>query len=139
MPFATPEDIATRYGRELTAVEAATAESLILAAMGAIAFAVDKDDDWADELTPVPRIIWMVTVEAVVRAMPNPKGLRSTSETLGAFQHAEGYQTLDTGGIALTDREELMVRRAIYGRTSGSARVDSTATELHDIIYGDCS
>lgn len=142
MALATVEDIATRLGRELSTTEAATAEMLIEAATGEIAHAADKDDAWADDLTPVPRILKFICIEAVRRVMVNPASLRSKSETLGAFQHSESYQAPAEGSgseIHLTKREELMVRREVWGRTSGSGRAESTATEIHDIVYGDCS
>jgi hypothetical protein len=125
-------------GRELSATEAATAEMLIEAATGEIAAAADKTDAWADDLTPVPRIIKFICIEAVHRVMSNPKSLRSQSETLGAFQHSESYQADSAAGSAihLTEREVLMVRREVYGRTSGSGRAESTASEIHDLIYG---
>lgn len=140
MSFATVDDIATRAGRAFSATEEATADALCEAATAVVAAAADKDDDWADNLDPIPRILRFVTVELVNRVMANPNALRSFSETLGAFQHSEGYRdNVAGGGLELTTSEQLMVRRAVYGRTSGSARVESTATELHDIVYGDCS
>lgn len=135
MAFATPEDIATRFGRELSAIEAATAEWLLDGATAAIAQAADKDDAWAENLSPVPKILRSLCVELARRAMSNPEGLRSMSEQLGAYQHSRSFRDAAAGGdITLTDIEERLVRRTVYGRTSGSAKVGSVLDQL----YGTC-
>lgn len=131
MAFAEVEDVATRLARDLTAEEGAMAEMLLEAATAEIARAAGRDDAWAAALAPVPQILRFVAVELVRRAMSNPEGLKSVSETLGAYQHSRSFQGADTAGLFLTDREERMVRSAVYGTLSGSSRVESLADDLY--------
>ena len=112
MAFATPEDVATRLGRELTATEAATVALLIEAATSLVASAGAQTDTWATELDPVPSALRTVTVEAVHRVLVNPTGASSVMEQLGAHQHAETWRDGSTG-LTLTTGERRLVRRAL--------------------------
>jgi hypothetical protein len=130
--FATTTDIATRLTRTLTAAEDAAAGLLLEGATGLIADACGKDDDWADSLDPVPSVLRFVCIEAVSRALANPQNVASLQETLGAHSYAVRFRDLQNGGgLYLTGHEERMVRRAVFGRTTGSARVESVADELY--------
>jgi hypothetical protein len=131
--FATPEDIATRYGRELNTVEAATAEFLLEGATALIAQAADKDDAWADNLDPVPRLLKIITVELVCRAFPNPESLAGLTEQLGSYQYSKRFKAGTdalTSDLMLTEPEERLVRRAVHGTLSGSVPLRSIATRL---------
>jgi hypothetical protein len=136
--FATAEDVATRLARTLSGVEAAQVDLLLDAATSAIAGAADKSDQWADQLDPIPNVLRFLAIELVVRTSRNPGGLRSQSETLGQYQHSETFADPDKGGalITLTQVEEALVRRTVYGRTTGSAKTESVATEIADLVYG---
>lgn len=135
MAFATSDDVAIRLGRDLTAAEEAFADEVIADVQSLIAEMLGEDDDWADDLNPVPRVFKTICVEKAILVGSNPNGLTSRSETLGSFSESETFRR-DAGGIMLTDDEERRVRLAYYGRSSGSSRPESTADEVHDLIYG---
>lgn len=140
MAFCTAEDVATRLGRTFTTAQSDSAELLCEAATATIADAAGKDDDWSDALDPVPRILRHLAIELVCRTMRNPDGLARFQEQLGAYAHSESYRDAARGGgMQLTEVEHLLVSRTVWGRTSASVRPESTATELHDVIYGECS
>lgn len=134
MAFATGEDVATRLGRDLTADETAQAEFLTELATGLIAGACGKNDAWAAALTPVPSILNLYCVELAVRSMPNPTGLASQTESLGQYSHTERFRDSAAGeAMALTDLEERVIRRAVFGTNSGSAKTESIATEIAEL------
>lgn len=137
MAFATPQDIATRLGRDLEAIPAAMADQLLDAATAVIAEAAGRDDTWAETVDPVPAMLRFVAIEVVARAMANPNGVRSESEQLGTYQHSQAFRD-DGGGLWLTTTERLLVRRAVYGTLSGSSRPTGVVEEVYDVMYG-CS
>lgn len=124
MAFATAEDIATRLGRELNEVEAATVDQLIEQATSLIAYTAGKDDEWADTLDPVPAAVKTVTVECVWRAMVNPEGAVSLMRQLGSFQHSATFPA-DAVGLRLTRDEERIVRRTVNGHITSVTLVTS--------------
>lgn len=129
--FATTADVSARLGRALTTFETDTQVPLLLElTAGLIADACDQDADWATALDPVPINFRMVTIEAVVRSIQNPSGARQLSQQLGAFSHSASY---DAGalGLMLTADEIGRVRRAIFGRSSGSVRVGSMLDDIY--------
>jgi hypothetical protein len=129
--FATPEDVAARRVATFTDEDTATAAFLVNAATAVIVDAAGKTDDWALALDPVPRILKYLCVEVAARAMANPDSVRSVSEQLGAYQESVSFRDAAVGGgLLLTSVEELLVRRAVYGRTSGSVRVASVVDDL---------
>lgn len=131
MAFATPEDVATRLGRELGEIAAGTAEQLLDAATAVIANAADKSDAWAEALDPVPGILRFMCVELVVRAMANPESLARLQEQLGAYSSTRAFASASAGGgLMLSDVETMLVRRTIFGTLSGSARVESIVDDL---------
>lgn len=133
MALATTDDIATRLGRDLTDTEDAQAELLITQATGLIALAAGKDDDWATTLSPVPDALTSICIEAVARTMAVPIGVRSQQETLGSYNHSESYPDQLAAGIALTDAEELRVRRIVFGSTSASTYPDAIIHNVYDL------
>lgn len=132
MAFATIDDITAR--RALTESETTQAEALLDAATGVITVAAGKTDAWAADYE-APAIIRFLTVEIVLRMLANPTGVASVSEALGAYQHTERFRD-NGGGLLLSPSEELLVSRAVHGTTSGSARLDSTLTDIFDMTYG---
>lgn len=138
MAFATTSDLETRLGRTFTEAQDAQASMLLDLATSAIAGACDKDDDWAATVTDIPPAVRVVCIEAAVRAMVNPDGVRSRSETLGTYTLAESYTTQASGaGLELTDREERAVRRAVFGTSSATVRPDSLIDDLGDFYDAD--
>lgn len=134
MAFADATDVATRLGRDLTADEAAQATYLAELATALIAAACDKTDAWAAALSPVPTILSLFCVELVARSMPNPAGLLSLSETLGQYSSTQRFRDAAAGGgMALSELEERVIRRAVFGTNSGSVKTESLATELADL------
>lgn len=121
--FAEPTDIATRLGRSLSTAEEAAVEQLITSATGVIAEAAGKDDEWAEELDPVPAVIKTLTIEMVLRAASNPEGVDSTTETLGQYSRTDRFTVGagDAEGIFLSDAEGRLVRRVIQGASAGTA------------------
>lgn len=135
MAFATTEDIATRLGRTLNAVEAATTSMLLDHATGLILNALGKTT-----LSPTPVVVWSVCVEAVTRVLLNPAGVRSESETLGAHSHSASFTAPmgALGALQLTQEEELRVRRAVFGTNTGSARPGGIIDDvLEEGLLGD--
>ena len=137
MAFADVTDVATRLGRDLTADEGGQATYLLDLATSVIAAACDKTDAWAAALTPVPTILNMFCVELAVRGMANPSGLASVSEALGQYSSTQRFRDAAAGGgMALSELEERVIRRAVFGTNSASAKTESLATEVADLVYG---
>lgn len=133
--FATLDELALRLGKssatELTDAQVAQGQMLLELVTGMIVDEVDRDDGWAATLSPIPRAVRAVCLEAVARVMQNPAGVRSESEQLGAYQHSSSY-TDDAHGPMLTDRESTLCRRSILGQLSGSAALQSLGTCVAD-------
>jgi hypothetical protein len=131
--FATLDQLAMRLGQidatGLTAAQQAQGNMLLGIVTGLVIGAVGRDDDWAASLTTVPAVLTGVCLEACARVMQNPSSARSESETLGQYSHSASF-TDGAHGLMLTDAEEMLCRRAVLGALSGSARLDSLATEL---------
>ena len=133
--FATSDDVAVRLGRDLTDAEADFADAVIEDVTNLIAEELGEDEDWATALDPVPRRFKTVCVEKVILLGSNPNGLASHSETLGSSSESKSFRG-ESASIELTDDECRRIRRAYYGRSSGSSRPESTATEVFDLLYG---
>lgn len=133
MALATTQDVSARLGRELTEVEEETYELLLTAATEQIADAADMAVDMVEGLDPLPRTLWVLCLECAVRAGQNPSGARSSQETLGQYSRSVSYTDVEKGGgLFLTDREQRMVRRAVFaGGTSVSVRVPSSFDDLY--------
>ncbi len=133
MAFCSPDDIATRVGRDLTASELETVAQLCELATTEISAAAGKDDTWAADLDPVPGYLRTLAIELVMRADPSWQeddrdGLSSVSETLGSWSYTERFEsTADEGGAGrgLTRHEERLVRRVVYGTSVASVPVAS--------------
>lgn len=127
--FATLDDVAHRRGLagagDLTAEQTASIEFLLPMAAAVIADAAGKDDGWAVTLAPVPQILKGLSVELVLRALANPDSVQAQREQLGQYSISQNFAAGQIG-MALSDTEVLIVRRAVHGRTSGSVRVESS-------------
>jgi hypothetical protein len=132
MAFATAQDVAARLGRDITEAEETMADLLLDGATAIIAVECGRDDEWADELHPVPGVLKIVCVEVAARSMTNPQGLKQLQERLGQYQHQTTYRDIiEGGGLMLTKAEELLVRRAVYGTTTASPRVSSWLDDIY--------
>jgi hypothetical protein len=135
MSYATKEDLAKRLRREFSSADGETADLLLDLASVEVTAALGKGEEWEkeqqeEEATP-PRVLRLVTLEVAARVMSNPQGVGAMREQLGAYSLSEDFRGMtEAAGIALTEREKLLVRRAVHGRTSGSPRTGSLATEL---------
>lgn len=132
LAFATTQDLGARLGREFsTDAQTEQAEMLLDLASSAIADAMGLSLEEAESLGDQPKVWWVVCIECAARALSTPAGARSTQETLGQYSRSTTY-SIDAAdaGVMLTDREKRMVQRAVYGSTSGSARVPSIADDL---------
>ena len=130
MAWPTNTDIATRLGRSLTTAEQSQADLLLAQAIAAIADACGLDDDWADELDPIPAALAGLVIEVVARTIAVPIGVRSTQEQLGQYSHTESYPDQLAGGLQLTDVEERRARRIVFGSNTASAQAESIITDL---------
>jgi hypothetical protein len=133
MAFATKENVETRLGRELTTDEEAFVIDALDSAASIIAEAAGKDDDWADALTPVPRILKELSVDMVIRTGQNPDGLDSSTETLGQYSRTDRFPGPGEGSsrsLFLSDEEGQIARRVIYGPGSSSSTQKSILDEL---------
>lgn len=138
-PFATAANIKTRLGRDFATNEEALATFLIEGATALIAHEVDKDDEWAAALNPVPVVLTWTVIEAVRRVMSNPQGLASAQEQLGAYSHSETYPRVEeasAAGLVLTATEQLLVRKAVHGRNTTSVTVRSEVDDYTETFYG---
>lgn len=132
--FATVSDVTARLGRADSALEDNAQIAMLLdLATTLIAEAAGQDAAWAADLDPVPVALRVIAIEAVVRVLLNPSGVRQMQQTLGSYSRGETFGTDHRGGLALTDDEESRIRRAIYGASSGSASVRSV---VHDVWPG---
>lgn len=130
--FATREDVQIRLGRALTDAEGDKVDLLLILATGAIAEACDKDLEWATGLATVPTMLRILCIEVTFRALSNPDGLRSGSESLGAYSKSGTYAD-GAGAIELTEREERLARRAVYGTNSASSSPRSVVDRVQDL------
>jgi len=125
--FASADDVAARLGRgTLTAAETAQAELLLDLAAAAIEAATERTETQIRAITPLPPILRVVSIELAVRAMTNPAGLSSRSETVGGASVSERYRDNPGGDLYLNDRETTLVREAVLGPLSGTALVKGT-------------
>lgn len=131
--FATRADVQTRLGRALTSGEEDQVDLLLVLSTGAIAEACDKDLDWVADLDTVPQMLRILCMELTVRVLLNPQGLKSGSESLGAYSRSGTYA--GTGMLELTESEGRLARRAVYGSNSASSRPLSTTDEVYDYLY----
>lgn len=132
--FATAGDVAARLGRTLTTDEQNQATAVIGTVSGLILEAVGRDDEWADDLDPVPVTFKAVCVEKVVSILANPDGLASLSKTLGSFTHSATFPRAADIGIFLSPLEVAAVRTALSGGLrSGSARMRSIVDDVIEL------
>ena len=127
--FATVAEVQTRQGRTFTASETSAVDLLLEMATAAIAAAADKTDAWAAALDPVPTILKGLTIELVGRALANPSGLHSQSETLGSYSNSQSFSKEVPAAFVLTNLERRVVRRTV-GSLNYNLRTP-TATEAY--------
>jgi len=134
MAFATANDVAIRLGRALTAAEAAMVNLVIEEVTGLIAEVVDKDAAWAAALSPVPTTLRALCIEKALAIGSNPNGLRSSSESLGAYEQTKSFR--DDSGLWLSPVEERQAVNAVFGTTSGTSYPDNIVDRLMDLAEG---
>ncbi len=135
MAFATTGDIEDRLGRELTDAEVGYVDPALDNAASIIAEAAGRDDDWADALTPIPRVLKELSIQMVIRAGQNPEGLMSQREILGQYTkevHFDVGDPMEGDSLFLSDTESRLVRRVIFGKASSTATMASIFDELPD-------
>lgn len=125
MAFATTDDVAARLGRYLTIEETARAAALVEAASAAIEVVIGRAQDDMDD---VPASLQHICVSMTLRALDNPYGFASNSESLGAYSSSQTYNR-EGGGFLPTQAETQLIRRAVYGTNTGSSRQDATLLE----------
>lgn len=127
--FATVAEVTKRLGRPLDSEETASIPFLLNMAAVVIADAAGYDDGWAVSLDPVPRMLRNMSVELVCRALPNPSQYSTWSQQVGSYNF---QADASSAGMVLSPLETMMVRRAVHGRTTASARVDSGFQRAQD-------
>lgn len=136
-PLASKTDVATRLGRSLSTTEEATAEQVIETVTGLIADAVERTPEWVQEIDPASPVLRALCVERAVSAIVNPSSLVSESETLGIHAYSKTHSRSAEGPpLALSDAEERMASRAVFGRASGSAPVEAPIDRIIDLREG---
>jgi len=125
--YATTDDIAARLGRTLTDQETTSYGSII----EAVSAEIDVALGLAKTLADVPPAVKGVTVTASIRAAANPSGAARVAETIGALSRSETFPRSGDGSTLLTITEERLVRRAIYGKTTGSPRIGSVLDDIN--------
>lgn len=120
--LATVSDVQVRLARNLSESEEAQVSFLLNVATTNIFNAVDKDADWVIPPAVKP-LMSMMCVELATRAMSNPQALGQISETIGARSYTTTFpREIPGSGIMLTELEELMLRRAVWGQNAGTER-----------------
>lgn len=132
MSFISTEDVRKRLGlAALTSTQRDQIEVLLGLVDGLIFDAVDQDQAWADALRDdVPPMLRAVEMTVVCRALANPTGASGLTEMLGQYSHSERFNDASEAGLSLTDREERLSRRAVYGTDAGGGQAESLATDL---------
>lgn len=124
-------DLAVRLGMTFTDAQTAQADAILGLATDLILDAVGKDEAWLDDQADagtVPARLRVTAMEIGVRGMANPRGTRSTSETIGAHSRSESWAD-SSAGVALTEREERQCRRAVYGSGLAAPRIGAIVDE----------
>jgi hypothetical protein len=129
-PFATPDDVATRLGRDLSGAEQNMVEQVVEQVTGLIAEVVGKDLAWAAALDPVPATLKVLCIQKAIQVGTNPQQLRQEGEQLGSYQHNRTWPAAQDMGLYLTEAEEQIVRRAVYGTTRATVPVASIADQF---------
>ena len=127
--FATASDVSSRLGRSLSTRETSDVPFLLNMAAVTIADAAGYDDGWAVTLGPVPQMLRKLSVELVCRALKNPGQYSQVRQQVGSYSFQASW---DNPGMNLSPAEELMVRRAVHGRTTDSMPVDSSFKPAQD-------
>lgn len=133
--FATVRDVEIRLGHDLDERQSEQADMCLALASINILNAVDKNASWVVPVEVKPTFS-MLCVEVACRGMSNPQALASQSENLGAYSVTQAFsRDIPGSGVALTDAEELMLRRLVYGTNSASPRTRSLASDVYDSGY----
>jgi hypothetical protein len=109
-------------GRALTSAETDQITYLIGAVGESFSLVAGKD---VTAIDPTPSGLGPLAVEKIVQAMRNNQGV--IAESLG--DHSVTFDR-NGGSFALTDTEELAIRRAVYGRTTDSVVIRSHFQEV---------
>lgn len=134
--FAEPKDVETRLGRPLSDKENDVATSVITTVTGLIADSVGRDAAWAEGLDPVPEALKSICVEKAIGAIANPTNLASSSEALGAYSRSQTFPRSADVSVFLSEFEERLIDRAVYGNASTVAYPESTVDRVIDLREG---
>jgi hypothetical protein len=133
--LATASEVGVMLGRDLSEAEIGQADMMIGIATANILAAVDKDGDWLPTAAQ-QTFLNGLCVQLTCRAMANPQGLASQSESLGAHSATTAYsRDIPGSGLGLTSPEELAARRVVWGTNSGSAKARSVADDVAESGY----
>jgi len=127
--FASLNDVERRLGYTLDDEKSATAQFLLNMSAAVIADAAGYDDGWAASLRPVPQLLRLLSVELVCRSIANPSQYAQITQQVGSYSFQAEQQTV---GMTLSDTETLMIRRAVHGRTTDTATVESNFKPAQD-------
>jgi hypothetical protein len=106
MPYVTPDDVAARIGRPLTAAEA---EQVAVWEADLVALVEAKGVDLAARIASgalSAAVVTAVFASAIIRVLRNPKGLRQRTESIDDYSITETVDTTaSAGAIYLSDDE----------------------------------
>lgn len=129
MTWPTIEDFADFFGHDLAKLKTNQITLLLQIARNVIAVDLDEDEDWADELDPVPAALSGIAMQIAQRIYTNPQSLKTVSTTAGNWSQTRAYNAI---GISLTDEERATIRRALDLSSVGSVRVGSIIGAIYE-------
>lgn len=106
MPYATVNDVQTRFGRTLTTSETAQAEAWIGDIEAQIAQRIPTLEDQITAGNPTTAVVKAVVSNAVIRVLRNPEGLRQRQFSIDDYSESATVDVaLSAGLLYLTDDE----------------------------------
>jgi len=142
MALATPDDVATRLGRELTAAEAERAGGLLDEASALVIGYLGCDPtDTSVEPPTVPSAVTIVVSRMVARVLEQTAagvttGSESTSEGLGPFSNTVRFAAGSTSGapwLTKVDKVSLRAYRCDGGFTSIAISAGTTGRYRREV------
>lgn len=135
--FTTVANVANRLNQEFDDDQAAQCSFLIAQATVSICAALDRDPTTWKPPVKARSFLSMMATELTARSMPNTLGLQSKSERVGTYSYTETYSNSDGSGLLLTNAEELILRRVVFGSDIASVTVEGPADAYATIMWPD--
>jgi hypothetical protein len=120
MAFAETSDVVARIGRSLSTAEETKYAAALEDAQALLEVAIDRTETEMETASPALRGI---CVSVAMRIASNPHGMARHTQALGAFSETKSFQA--EGAITLTEQEELLARRAVWGTNTSNGPDDA--------------